>query len=887
MSGNWKSIFNVSEIKDDVVNYIKHIKKNPTRSIRIYATLLGVVGCAYIVWLALQPRLIFENNTATGGDMGAHVWWPKYMMDVLLPSGRIFGWTMDYYAGFPVGQYYFPIPALMVGIFDIFLPYNVAFKLVTVLGSVFLPVSAYVLGRSVKAPRPAPLFMAFATTAFLFFTGDPRGTQTGLTSTLVNYENANFNHHIMGGPLLSNMAGEFSFSIALCFSFLFLAAFAVSLREGKRRWLVAVLLFLTILSHLVVAIFAFFAAVVFWAANYLAKGKDYKYIGAALFAWIVVLAFSMGAVGRYFFDSETSASLVVIAFSTLAVVATCVWMYFHKQRALVQVCKDVFPLVVGLMLSSIWLLPLFSRFVYTSNMRYEKLTDLANTVGVNELYELYISPRYFILPVFVPAIAGFIISAALLRKSIVPILTTGIVMAVVFYQWPEGHAWNLRFLPFWYLFIFMTAAIGYAEIVRLPSLFLSKYSLKESFEGNRPLFIKYSAILHTALTVVLVMFFFVALIGVGNSASDRGMIRDRRGFANLWAKYNFEGYEGKPAWPEFKNLIDVMDKQQPGRALWETAEGSYGTTLALMLLPYFTNHKISSMEGLYYEAAGTTAYHFLNVAEVSKSPSNPMRWPRCETNQDGSKVDKDCFDSYYGNLSNFELGVTHMQMMGVRYYLAHSSEAIEAANKEPRLKLLANVADRDGASPLGWHIYKVENSHLVDPLPVNPVVVSDKKAPEYWQQSGNKWLYDWWQSPNKYPVFTNGGPKDWKRKTAKEALANKQDLSEKKSDVKVSDIQLGNDSISFKVNKIGEPVLVKVSYYPTFKAQGAKEIYRASPNFMVVVPDSKNVTIAIKRDKVEWFSILVFFLGIGLTISMTGWGYKKFQQLSGLGSAKR
>ena len=873
MNSKFKNIFNWSEIKTDITNHIHHLKNNPTRSSRIFVTLLAVAGCSYIVWLAMQPRLIFTDNTATGGDMGAHVWWPRYMIDVLLPNGRIFGWTMDYYAGFPIGQYYFPVPAIMVAFFDIILPYNIAFKFVTVLGSVFLPVSAYVLGRSIKAPRPAPLFMAFAVTAFLFFTGDPRTNLPG--TTLADYKSANFNHHIMGGPLLSNMAGEFSFSIALCFSFFFLAAFAISLREGKRRWLVALLLFLTILSHLVVAIFAFFAAIVFWSAHYLAKGKHYTYLGSALMAWIIFFTISIGAIGKYFFDSESSSMLVLLLVITLVLIGVVAWLYVTNKQVVIDFAKDASPLVVGMMLSSIWLLPLFTRFVYTSNMRYEKLKDVPSTIGINEIYELYISPSYFLWPVFVPAIAGFIISAALLRKSIVPVLTTAVVMAVVFVQWPEGHAWNLRFLPFWYLFIFLTAAVGYAELVRLPSIIASKFAWKQ----RDVRLLAFSKVLHTALIILLVVGFFAALVGIGGS-SNNGLFKDRRGYAHAWARYNFEGYEGKPGWPEFQELIRVMDRQEPGRALWETAEGSYGTTLALMLLPYFTDHKISSMEGLYYEAAGTTAYHFLNVAEVSKMPSNPMRWPKCPTNQDGTKVDKDCFDSYYGDISDFSLGVTHMQMMGVRYYLANSQDARDAASKEPRLESIATVEDVDGAAPMGWEIFRVKDSQLVDPLAVNPVVITDKKDPKYWQQSGNKWLYDWWQNPGKYPVFVNGGPDNWQRNTAKEALANAEDLTEKKSDIKVSNIRLRNDSISFSVDKVGEPVIVKVSYYPTFKASGAKEIYRASPNFMVVVPDSKNVTISIQRDSVEWFSIVLFFLGILATVGLTSWGSKKFIQLS-------
>ena len=39
----------------------------------------------------------------------------------------------------------------------------------------------------------------------------------------------------------------------------------------------------------------------------------------------------------------------------------------------------------------------------------------------------------------------------------------------------------------------------------------------------------------------------------------------------------------------------------------------YGTTMALMLLPHWTDGCIGSMEGLFFEASGTTPYHFLTA----------------------------------------------------------------------------------------------------------------------------------------------------------------------------------------------------------------------------------------------------------------------------------
>ncbi len=47
----------------------------------------------------------------------------------------------------------------------------------------------------------------------------------------------------------------------------------------------------------------------------------------------------------------------------------------------------------------------------------------------------------------------------------------------------------------------------------------------------------------------------------------------------------------------------------------------------------------------------------------------------------------------------------------------------------------------------------------------------------------------------------------------------------------------GRDGISFDVDQIGVPVLVKMSYFPNWHASGADGPYRVTPNLMVRRPD--------------------------------------------------
>src|SRR5256886_5563577 len=227
--------------------------------LEIWTGVAIVVACCLFVLFQLQPDLLLRNTTPAGGDTGAHVWWPAYLRDHLLPQGRIAGWAPDWFAGFPAGQFYFPFPALVIVAFDAFLPYNIAFKLVTALGPIALPAAAYAFGRGLRAPRPAPALFAVGATVLLFFKGAP-GADAAATRVAGN-------QHIMGGNLASHFAGAFSFTLALALALFFLGALAYSLEHRRRMWLPAVLFAPVVMSHLVVGMFAVVGALVVWLAR--------------------------------------------------------------------------------------------------------------------------------------------------------------------------------------------------------------------------------------------------------------------------------------------------------------------------------------------------------------------------------------------------------------------------------------------------------------------------------------------------------------------------------------------------------------------------------------------------------------------------------------------
>jgi hypothetical protein len=277
----------------------------------------------------------------------------------------------------------------------------------------------------------------------------------------------------------------------------------------------------------------------------------------------------------------------------------------------------------------------------------------------------------------------------------------------------------------------------------------------------------------------------------------------------------------------------------------------YGTPMAPMLLPYWTHGCIGSMEGLFFESASSTPYHFLNQSELSKQPSRAER------------------DLPYRNL-DVTHGIQHLQLLGVRYYMASSPEAVAAARANPALRLVAL------SKP--WEIYEVADSAQVAPLQYQPAVFKDppKSSRDWLDVAVNVYQGepDTWAVP-----LAAAGPSGWQRITVRKAdtgedktlgvgVTVQQPLKIPVRPAKVSHIRTGDDRISFDVDRPGSPVLVKASYFPNWQASGAKGPWRVTPNLMVVVPTSRHVSLHYGYTIVERTGWAVTLLGILLVIGL-------------------
>ncbi len=749
------------------------------------STTAVVLGATLIILSILHPGLILKNNTPTGGDMGAHVWGPAYLRDVLLPHWRLTGWSMDWYSGLPAYRFYMVVPALAIVLLNVVLPYGIAFKIIVVTGLVAFPFCVHFMGRIAKLAYPLPELMVVGATMFLL---DESFT-------------------IYGGNIASTMAGEFSHSIALAFSIVGLGLFARVLDDGKHRGWAAIFIALSALSHGIVLLFVFGGAVVMMA------------------------------------------------------------LYRDRQR----LRAGALTLGCAVLLSAFWVIPFLGGHAFMTDMKYGSEPGGGSFSSMWDMY-FPLNPLWDVVLV-VLALAGFAGSIARKRRLgiwmgvYILVLMVGVKVAqgglpII------GLLWNPRILPFIYLLRYMLAAIGVYEVAAYLMRVVALERRKENVSSTP------RTSVGTSILWVMTLFCLV-VIGVRYQALPFGKLTSNgsttsyswgplkfpasRAFSDGWARWNFEGYEGKTSYAEYHGVVEKMKSlgNDPahgcGRALWENNSdlNKYGTTMALMLLPFWTKGCIGSMEGLYFEAAGTTPYHFIAAAALSKQSSNPVRELRYDNN-DAVK------------------GVAYMHSLGIRYYMAYTPEAIQKADAEVELT-------KAGVSG-PWHIYELPTT-LVEPLSIQPVVVTPRSGDrrERWLEIGSSYFQhaDEW---NALPVAE--GPSSWQHIDVKadpdRKVGNPGDPGHQVDIVvpqqtiiktavepaKVSNIKLGTESVSFSVDKVGTPVLIKVSYFPNWQVSGAKAVYRAAPNMMVVIPTEKNVRLSYEPSTLDKSAYLLTFIGI-------------------------
>jgi hypothetical protein len=756
-------------------------------------TLVVVGGSVLFVLWQLRPDLLFSNSTPAGGDMGGWVWAPRFMREHLLPQGRITGWTMDWHAGLAAFVFYFPLPFVAIAVVSMVLPYGLTFKLLSALAVLALPVVAWAFGRLASLRFPTPELMSVASVAFLLDHFMPRAR---------------------GGDLISTVRGEIAYSYALVLALLFLALLARGLASNRHRAVAAVVLGLTVLSHVFGLLFALAGA----------------------------------------------AALVAVR---------------RRRAGLVHAGLVV---VTGLLLAAFWLVPL--------QLRYSLVPPTGNPPSAFHVTYLFpfvdtcTSPIkcgqgqflfYQVWHLFpVTALAVFGVVLAVRRREPVPIALALVasVMALAYALKPVARLQNDRFLPFWFLCLYLLAAYGLAELARFVHNFLVRRRRRDARARERePVFLGAVPV----VTLLLVTW----LVGIPYIDPPGGLplhVSDRTGMQG-YVRVAYAGYEGARGADEYRELMDTLDEigrtRGCGRFMGEADPrpmDTYGSYNALLLVPYWTDGCIQTLnEGL--EVSATAPYEQLIKEELSYVPiANLPGNPRA-TIDAPRRID-------------------HLRLLGARYYAAWSDEAKQRADAAEGLERIADVGN--------WRIYQLDRTELVAPLRFLPAVVKDVGKPgRTWDAIG---MDHFQREPSVWEVpLAASGPSDWPRVvprrrpgvrsknvtafggpggTAPTFVATKGPVvlgstvdvvgapRRPVTPARVSKVKIDDDSISFDVDRTGSPVLVKVSYFPNWKVSGARGPWRATPNFMVVVPTEKHVSLRYSWTPVDLTGAGLSLIGV-------------------------
>ena len=227
--------------------------------------LLIKVALGSLLLIFLRIELVFSDLLPTGGDMGAHIVPTKFFVTELFNNFKLSGWSQDWFAGYPIYYFYFPLPPIITSLLNFLFPFSISFKAMVLISQILLVISIEMLMRKNSKE-------------FSFY-----GFGVGLLYLLTE------SFTIFGGNLASSLAGQYSFTYSLAFANLSIF-YLIKSKHKYSTEIAALLIGISVLSHLIpfmiyLPIFAFYFLI--------SDKKFYKKISALLLFLFIAIRFSV------------------------------------------------------------------------------------------------------------------------------------------------------------------------------------------------------------------------------------------------------------------------------------------------------------------------------------------------------------------------------------------------------------------------------------------------------------------------------------------------------------------------------------------------------------------------------------------------------------------
>jgi 6-pyruvoyl-tetrahydropterin synthase related domain len=496
---------------------------------------------------------------------------------------------------------------------------------------------------------------------------------------------------------------------------------------------------------------------------------------------------------------------------------------------------------IAFMLTAFWALPFILRIDYTAHFRWDQLR------GFEGLIRLFPEElRAWLLLTLVGIVIAVLRAEVRVLLFVWPIVATSFAYLFLMVAFPESSLWNARMLPFLYLFCLLLAAYGGSVLVGWLA------GLARTWIGV-PIRYGYPAV--------------IVLVAVVTFGAVVKPVWQKKNFVSYWAEYNYSGFEVKPQWAQATALFKTIDGLPPGRVMWEYHKDyeNFGTTRTLENMPVFTRQP--TMEGLLIESSLNAPFHFIAQDETSETPTHAV-------------PGLDYPDASLTIADKFPLGLEHMRLYGVRWYVAYTLAARQAAEAAGLRQVATSgtfTNQKDGQTETlpRFVIYEVGDGSLVEVPKNRPVLFDDPD----WRGSSLNWYgnRDWLDTPL---AFASKDDQAARAAFADPGQLPVSSLPEKPLDRPgpIADARMvGNDRIEFHTDQVGVPHVVKVSWFPNWRVQGAEGPWMLSPGMMVVVPTSQDVVLTYGDTWAERtgkamtiFAIVILLLSVILRRRMGG-----------------
>ncbi len=430
------------------------------------------------------------------------------------------------------------------------------------------------------------------------------------------------------------------------------------------------------------------------------------------------------------------------------------------------------------LLIAFWLLPLLENLPWTIPNDTTEWLDLPGWLRIAD------RPLW-------PLLAGWLLVPAALalcrrsRNGVFFLSAIGLLALVGFFWSSAVGLANVRFLPFaiWAVASLGGAAIGWA---------LWRFSLRPG-------------IWLLSCTLALLAWWSPLTVQI-----------------EAWSRWNLEGYEAKPLWPQYTQLATVTAGPLSGpRVIFEhdPANTDLGSTRALEALPMFGSRPV--LEGLYMESALCGPFIYQAQAEISARPSSPLsRFP--------------------ASSNSGELALLHLEELYADTLILRSQASIETFAANPRLQEIAD--------PEPFRVFRIEDfsGRMVEPLG-QPI---DLRPRDQWLERAFR------RFRLEFPY------------QRREVYSDREEQSlldlppiPASGNAEVRLLSLEPERIRFETDAPGIPHLVRMSYHPRWRSNGGETVHLVEPCFMLVVPEGKRVELNYERSLGDRLGLGLSFLG--------------------------